>query len=321
MTAFADTSWSDRIDEAIWIRERLAPFRSFIVNSVVPGGFDTYARILHPVSARPPEAHRALRWRDVAAWAGTMLRADAQFHSVALPPDRPAGQPPWEGLPEAGNMDPADAEALAEVLCSETVTPKSCWFCLWEGFGWVDSVVPERAWNGPRVNLPQRNYLLYKGPVEAAVLTSEGGRLPVTQSASLWWPNDRAWCVATEIDLPWTYIGGSLRLIERVLHDPRLEALPSAAGEPLTRVETWVRQRVEEAASELLRVGQTTIVTSAGSVEAQLDRPRLGRSGELRFRTSEMRWGSTNLGRGDDENLRAAIASCLTWQVEGLAGI
>jgi hypothetical protein len=26
-----------------------------------------------------------------------------------------------------------------------------------------------------------------------------------------WWPEDRAWCVATEIDLPYTYVGGPLR--------------------------------------------------------------------------------------------------------------
>jgi hypothetical protein len=51
-------------------------------------------------------------------------------------------------------------------------------------------------------------------------------RFPAEQSPSLWWPDDRAWCVASEIDFCSTYVGGSPALIERVLGDDRLEAIP-----------------------------------------------------------------------------------------------
>ena len=44
---------------------------------------------------------------------------------------------------------------------------------------------------------------------------------------SLWWPDDRAWFVATEIDFNWTYVGGTRDCIEGVLADPSLEALPT----------------------------------------------------------------------------------------------
>jgi hypothetical protein len=45
---------------------------------------------------------------------------------------------------------------------------------------------------------------LLTGPIESALedLTNH-----LEQSASLWWPEDRAWCVATEIDFNHTYIG------------------------------------------------------------------------------------------------------------------
>ncbi len=45
------------------------------------------------------------------------------------------------------------------------------------------------------------------------------------QSASLWWPDDQAWCVATEVDFESTYIGGMRNCIEAVVKDSRLEAL------------------------------------------------------------------------------------------------
>lgn len=34
------------------------------------------------------------------------------------------------------------------------------------------------------------------------------------------------WCVSTEIDFKWTYIGGSEECIAQLLSDPLLEALP-----------------------------------------------------------------------------------------------
>jgi hypothetical protein len=45
------------------------------------------------------------------------------------------------------------------------------------------------------------------------------------QSPNVWRPDDRAWCVSTEIDLAWTYVGGSRTAIDDVLSEPRLEAL------------------------------------------------------------------------------------------------
>ena len=51
---------------------------------------------------------------------------------------------------------------------------------------------------------------------------------------NLWWPDDRAWCVASEIDFPYTYVGGSNQLIEEILADPLLEALAATTSQGIT---------------------------------------------------------------------------------------
>jgi hypothetical protein len=51
---------------------------------------------------------------------------------------------------------------------------------------------------------------------------------------NLWWPDDRSWCVASEIDFPYTYVGGSSKLIEEILAHPLLEALPATIYQGIT---------------------------------------------------------------------------------------
>jgi hypothetical protein len=41
----------------------------------------------------------------------------------------------------------------------------------------------------------------------------------------LWWPDDHAWCVATDVDLMSTYVGGSADCIDRLVFDDELEAM------------------------------------------------------------------------------------------------
>jgi hypothetical protein len=146
-----------------------------------------------------------------------------------------------------------NARVLAAIGREWTAAPQDCWFCVWEGFGWDTAStfaaltetgqppgiveeprpdpVPDPLREGPRVHLPHRDYLLYRGPAEAvgalASLDGTWGQCP-----NIWWPADRAGCVASEIDLQWTYVGGPRGLIDAVLADDRIEALPAT---PTTR--------------------------------------------------------------------------------------
>ena len=45
----------------------------------------------------------------------------------------------------------------------------------------------------------------------------------------LWWPQDRAWCVATEIDLKSTYIGAHRACLQDLASLPGVEAATVAA--------------------------------------------------------------------------------------------
>ena len=50
--------------------------------------------------------------------------------------------------------------------------------------------------------------------------------LSFSRAPSIWWPEDRAWCVATEMDVTETLVGGREACIEQILRQPELETLP-----------------------------------------------------------------------------------------------
>jgi hypothetical protein len=52
--------------------------------------------------------------------------------------------------------------------------------------------------------------------------------MPFDQSPNLWWPEDRAWFVTSEIDFAWTHVGRDNSLVEALVSDSRIEAFPVA---------------------------------------------------------------------------------------------
>ena len=82
------------------------------------------------------------------------LRRDAQFHTIALPPDRPAADAPWSSQgPREGSLYPPDAGVLAEIAAAWTAAPGQCWFCAWDGYGW-DNIAPLTAAGQPAAAPP-----------------------------------------------------------------------------------------------------------------------------------------------------------------------
>ena len=339
----AEPAWSDETGQASWIGKRLAPFDAYVVTSVVPGGFEAYAQVLHPAE-EPLHGDRVVRWAEVAAWSGLPLRPGSRFHSIALPRERPEGAAPWAGQgPCHGSLYPPDAVILAAVLRDWTTTPERCWFCVWDGYGGDGGVslttsggaatpgassgsrpdpVPAAVRGAIRVELPNREYLLYRGPVEAALATvGLGGE---DQVANLWWPQDRAWCVATEIDLAWTYVGGPAGLVHQLLAETRIEVLPAAPDGDLGGIEDWVTAQAEQAAIQLLSGGEATVTTSRGTLRASLKRPGRLRSGMLQVRTTGDNGApgssSTPLGRRPEQDLREEISHRLAYDIIELVG-
>ena len=206
--------WEQDVSPAAWIGPRLHPFARD-TGSVIPEGFEAYVRLFHPVRV---DADRSERWADIARRNGRIVHSDMQFHLISTPRgETPTGQRPrYE--PKTGSLPPEERRTLIEHLRDATDTPDRYWFCMWEGFGgFDDGGVPER------VRLPGRSYVLYKGSIDRALQSPDP---LLDQSPNLWWPDDRSWFVATEIDFAWTYVGGTDRLIGALLADGRLEAQP-----------------------------------------------------------------------------------------------
>jgi hypothetical protein len=248
---------SDEVEAADWIHGRLHPFAQD-VGSVVPLGFDAYARIFHPAGSAGRLGASgtivpgvAVRWSDVAARSGRTVHPEMQFHAIAAP-QRDSEPQIYE--PRLGVLSERQAGALVGLLSKHTATPQACWLCLWEGYGYLNpgAMAPLTAWptsgspkrppkppgfglgrlrfgipktttrgfpDRKRVKLPAREYLLFRGSVADAQGWEDG--------PNLWWPDDHAWCVASEIDFPYTYVGGSQELIDAIVQDPAIESLPA----------------------------------------------------------------------------------------------
>ena len=206
---------------ARWIEERLLGWTrdGVYVGSVVPQGFEAYVRILHPARRKPEDGGTRVRWSTIASWTGRVVHPEMQFDRIAALRSW-NDDPRWDYPPQEGLLPREDCERLASLLRPYTSTQEVCWFCIWEGFGgYFDA---KRYRDVPRVETPGRTYVLYRGPLEAVTSFHWGW---IWQSPNLWWPDDRAWCVATEIDLPETYVGGSQACIDRILADDQLEAI------------------------------------------------------------------------------------------------
>jgi hypothetical protein len=234
----------DDVTPARWIAKRLHPFAQD-AGAIVPPGFDAYARIFHPASRRVGQMEVRVTWREIADANLRVHHPAMQFGAlVARVGTSAIGRESQPGLfdrwPKTGSLPLDLARVLVGVLASHTNTPEHCWFAAWEG--WGDPVFMTLAGSNddsapplptviarpkrPTFKLPGRGYYLARGPLTSALDTVYGVASHY-QSASIWWPDDRAWCVATEVDFDWTYVGGSTACIADVLAHDQLEALPA----------------------------------------------------------------------------------------------
>lgn len=202
---------ADDARPAEWVSDALRGFRD--VRSIVPAGFEAYARVFHPASARDTP----VRWSTVAEANGRIAHPTMQWPAITGTWQTDQA-PLWDNKPY--DTLPHDiAVVLARVLAPHTATPHRCWFAVWEGYGYL----PDTVRTAPSFIVPHVRMHLFRAPV-GAIVTSFG-EPPWYQFANLWWPDDRAWCVASEIDLDTTYVGGSAECIAAVVGAPELEAM------------------------------------------------------------------------------------------------
>lgn len=221
LTLCADVSPGD------WVVGSVRPFDANCVGSLLPPTFAAYARIFHPAERED----RELRWSEVAAANGRVSHAGMQRNAITGHRRLydMGGQPGvWDEPPRTGSLPVEQIDRLVSVLSAHTATASQCWFAVWAGFGAV--AVPRDPAVG-RLLMPSRSMLLLTGRLDAVATSLE--EAPFEKSGSLWWPQDRSWCVATDVDLNSTYVGGSRACVDSIVSNDRLEAVEVGVDQSL----------------------------------------------------------------------------------------
>lgn len=142
-------------------------------------------------------------------------------------------------------------EVVAAIGERHTSCPDRAWFAVWEGHGF-DTATTHIAWRRPiddaqrqaldrerarlraederrhaetraglrqvtTFELPHRVYYLLAGPVAAATQLRTPGEPDTWQHPDLFWPDDRRWFVATDVDVWSLYIGGDRDFISELM--------------------------------------------------------------------------------------------------------
>ena len=223
-----------------WIEEALGS-RFALVEALVPKGYAAYARLFHPAMTQEDQS---VRWSTVAEWSGKVCHSLMAFEGISVPiAGYGSSDRPWADEPRAGEMEPEDIVELSRFLSDFTGTPDQYYFAVWDGYGsfyagasalytpsgGIPLLPPVNIEKAQRINGVAREYILFSGPPSFNDFFDFSG----LDGPNIWWPEDRSWCVSTDIDLDSTYIGGSEECIERLLSHPSLEALRTTSDAPV----------------------------------------------------------------------------------------
>lgn len=199
---------ADDISEASWIGDNLQP-GAFQVGMMVPDCFEAYARLFFPfVGERIYSDDRAvdnerITWAETARRNGRVAHALMEAETISA-----ANQPP-----QLYSSFSTDQETALWPILERHTGSQQAWFLLWDGFGGVD---PRPFESHPKVEHWGRSYHLLHGPLAA--------RDGFSDPPSYIWPDDRAWCLITDIDWYWAYAAGTKACIHEIVATPILDA-------------------------------------------------------------------------------------------------
>ncbi len=215
---------AEATEASAWLSTPPGDYRnSCTLTDHFPQPFAAYARVFHPAKKEDASGRRPVRWGTVAEANNTEVHRLMQWPNIAKVGYRAlyptTADASWSWIPSAGTLPSGLAAILATTLRQFTTTPESCWFAVWDGHGFSYHPWMQAA---PSVDINGQPYRLFTGPIEVATASFHDNP-HLLQSANMWWPSDRAWLVATHIDLNSTYVGGSGDAIEAILNESRLE--------------------------------------------------------------------------------------------------
>jgi hypothetical protein len=241
----------DDLTPAAWVEEALTDWprdREWMVRDLVPPVFEAYTRILHRAHRPEDRRYPTGTWAERAEQLGRTLGPETSWYE--LTGTTFAGGPARDAwVPNEGSMSEEEARVIASRLAGHTMTPLECWFAMWSGWGELSGGIASLYRVGGPISALKmrlrtrregrrarkeaagfrtfpllgggRSYLLFNGAVEDAARFDLGYGF---RSPALWWPEDRAWFVHTEIDALSTYLGGTRSLIDHLLGAQTLES-------------------------------------------------------------------------------------------------
>ncbi len=160
---------------------------------------------------------------------------------------------------------------VASVGARHTSTPGRAWFAIWEGHGFAGGTT-KIAWRDPpaddeerrarealraqvrdeserriaatsaaldripRFELPDRTYYIVEGPL-SAVGTLRYPDVDDWRNPDLFWPDDRRWFAATDVDFWSLYVGGDPAFVDDLAREASTECEPVTSA---TRLETEI---------------------------------------------------------------------------------
>lgn len=209
-----------------WITGAIRQFQ-YDVGSLVPPIFEAYARVFHPayrlVQRMPDPREIAVSWKAVAEANGRVAHPAMEWGSLVGSWQMQSQPGLWDRRPDTGRLPVHVTKALSRLLKRSSRSGRVM-YALWNGYGGM------RIENAEMIELPHRPMYLITGSIEDA---AEPFGIP-GRTASLWWPSDQQWCVATDVDLMTTYVGGGADCVEAIINSDALEAMPVTVDQRVT---------------------------------------------------------------------------------------
>ncbi len=251
-------------DTADWIKDRLRTSHTpgvFDLGSLIPSGFDSLVRVLHPFTRHVPVTGRVrtelieqensripvkhqneyeeVRWSETSEKFGTEFRpAMSAFDVLGLREESVEAADGWiYDVPLEGTLQASYLSRISNVLKLHTRKRSKGVAAVWDGL--TSSFDPSRLSSSDVLevaNLPDRSYVCFAASVldfcsqrwiAKAPWTrlTPGPAAEYVQTPHLLWPQDRAWLLVTDVGLSSTLIACTESCALDLLHTPGIETV------------------------------------------------------------------------------------------------
>lgn len=164
-----------------------------------------------PLQAAPSSAPAAWLRAQVDITRGTVGGlVPAHFERYLVLSPAPSGTGEWWAAQRERVVE------LGAILRKHTNTPDVAWYGIWEGHDSSWASVERELDALPHVALPARTYHLVMGTVDDVAHLVQPTHRDRWQRPDLWWPDDRRWFVATDVDCWQTYVGADAATVAAI---------------------------------------------------------------------------------------------------------